>query len=1046
MAEVKLTVTGEDKTGPARQGLLDTEKAIGLVKAAAVSLGISLSAMALVKYGEDAAMMAAHYNTLGVTMTKVGANALYTASQMQGFSEQLQKSGIAMVESRQTLTQMAQAHIDLSKAQTLGRIAQDAAVIGNTNSSEAFQRMIYGIQSGQVEILRTIGINVNFEQSYAKLGKQLGKTAEDLSETEKAQARTNAVMEKGKDISGTYEAAMGTAGKQIASLKRYFDDLKVTAGEAFQPLLTSGVGVLTSTLKAISTHIEEITTAIGLLVGTGITVFFARLAETVVTAVVAQNNYMRAVAEGNVVTLGSAEANLQKAAALEAEAAATAAAAIAEEAYWKAELQSAVALKEKLVIEAQSIPVGVSRASNAQRIAIANMEVRATEIMLAESTAISTAAQARATAATGAVVAAQTGASIAGRALTGVTAGLNTAMTLLGGPIGLITIAITAATYAWVKYGEAAQVAQAKAARMSVDRPTSKLALQNEEMERAIKAARQTPGEKETEANNRLAIQMDGLQKEKTELQRKIALERNKTSFLGFGGPDKKAIADMEYQLRLVERDIEYVPRLTAENKKLATELDKIRAAKNNPEDPNKAEEEFLANIKNSIEGVKNYASAMKDLGKERLAFAGEKYSDDLKRNIELYKEGKKAAEDLITPLKRYNVEINGVYNERLASEKGGLDKIAALYDDFKNKIKVNSQSKEAKAAGVEILKAYRDTAQGVISVEQDRYKTLLEGERKYAEQVISLIQAKRTELRELKQSIDDANKTVEENRRTALGDYGGGYDYLNPNLDALAKRQAMLDKLRRDEVAANSVEDPATKQKKLLAVADAYLKITDAVDLNGQTVITKEQAWQTALENRDRIQKQVISTAEAEQQKLESLYQKTIEKMETYKTKLLDLDNILKKLTSTITIDLKVNGMEQINKIQGFVNSAVASPFSSATKSSANTSSTSTSSGFQSGGNPWDYYQVGDSFYWGDGTYGGPAYEKGGSVANTGLALVHKYEEITPAGKTPSGTTINIPGGITVIVQSTGQASSDGDAVGRGAVRGIKRELSRSL
>jgi len=998
MAEVKLTIVGEDKSGPARQGLLDTEKAIGLVKAAAVALGVSLSAMTLVKYGEDAAIMAARYNTLGVTMTKVGANALYTASQMREFSESLQKNGIAMVESRQTLTQMAQAHVDLSKAQALGRIAQDAAVIGNMNSSEAFQHMIYGIQSGQVEILRTIGINVNFEQSYAKLGKQLGKTAEELSETEKAQARTNAVMEKGKDISGTYEAAMGTAGKQIASLKRYFDDLKVVAGEAFQPLLSSGVGILTNTLKAISTHIEGITTAIDLFVGTGITIYFARLTETVVTAVVAQNNYMRAVAEGNVVTLGSAEANLQKAAALEAEAAATAAAAIAEEAYWKAELQSAVALKEKLVIEAQSIPVGVSRASNAQRIAIANMEVKATEIMLAESTAVSSAAQARATAATGALITAKTGASIGGRVLTGVTSGLNTAMTLLGGPIGLITIAITAATYAWVKYGEAAQVAQAKAARMSVDRPTSKLALQNEEMERAIKAARQTPGEKETESNNRLAIQMEGFQKEKAELQRKIALERNKTTFLGFGGPDKKAIADMEYQLKLVERDIEYVPRLTAENKKFTAELDKIRAAKNNPEDPDKAEKEYLANIKNSIEGVKNYAAAMKDLGKERLAFAGEKYSDNLKRDVELYKEGKKAAEDLITPLKRYNVEINGVYNERLSSEKSGLDKIAALYDDFKKKIKVNSQSKEAKAAGVEILKAYRDTAQGIIAVEQDRYKTLYEGERKLYEQFKTLNDAKKAELRELKQSIEESNKAVEENRRTALGDFSGGYDYLDPNLDALAKRQAMLDKLRQDEAAANAVEDPATKQKKLLAVADAYLKITDAVDLNGQTVITKEQAWQSALENRNRIQKQVVSTAEAEQQKLESLYQKTLDKMETYKSKLLDLDNILRSLTSTITIDLKVNGMEQINKIQGFVNSAVSSPFSSST-----TVSTSTVSGFQSGGNAWDYYQVGDSFYWGDGTYGGPAYEKGGRVAETGLALVHKNEEITPAGSTAS-------------------------------------------
>jgi hypothetical protein len=249
MAEVKITVTGEDKSAPAREGLKLTETAIGAVKTAAAALGLSLSAMKLFEFGKDAAMMAARYETLGVTMKVVGNNAGYTGQQMDAYAASLQKTGIAMIESRQNLTQMAQAHIDLAKSAGLARIAQDAAVIGGINSSEAFSRLVYGIQSAQTEVLRTIGINVNFEDSYKKLGKQVGKNAADLTELEKVQARTNAVMEKGKDISGAYEAAMGTAGKQMTSLKRYMDDLKVVVGQTFSDALLIGVQAFTGGLK-----------------------------------------------------------------------------------------------------------------------------------------------------------------------------------------------------------------------------------------------------------------------------------------------------------------------------------------------------------------------------------------------------------------------------------------------------------------------------------------------------------------------------------------------------------------------------------------------------------------------------------------------------------------------------------------------------------------------------------------------------------------------------------------------------------------------------
>ena len=222
-----------------------------------VALAGAFAGLKVAQFAKDVAMSAARYETLGVVMKVVGNNAGYSGVQMEAFSKSLQKSGIAMTESRSVLTRMTQAQIDLTKSAQLARVAQDAAVIGNINSSEAFERMVYGIQSGQTEVLKTIGLNVNFERSYAKLAAQLGKTAKDLTEFEKTQARVNIVMEAGGRISGAYEASMGTAGKQILSLKRYIDDLKVMAGGAFLAGLAEGTKEFTGALKGAEQAIAD---------------------------------------------------------------------------------------------------------------------------------------------------------------------------------------------------------------------------------------------------------------------------------------------------------------------------------------------------------------------------------------------------------------------------------------------------------------------------------------------------------------------------------------------------------------------------------------------------------------------------------------------------------------------------------------------------------------------------------------------------------------------------------------------------------------------
>lgn len=187
--------------------------------------------------------------TLSVVLEVAGRNAGFTSNEMKAYTQQVAKMGITTQESMQSLTRMAQAQLDLSQAYKLARVSQDAAVVGNINSSEAFGRILHGITTLQPEILRTVGIIVNFEAEYAKAAATLNKSVSSLTQQEKQQAAFNAVIAQGAKIQGIYEASMSTAGKQMQSMKRYVEELKLSIGTVFNEAMFTIVMSIVNAFK-----------------------------------------------------------------------------------------------------------------------------------------------------------------------------------------------------------------------------------------------------------------------------------------------------------------------------------------------------------------------------------------------------------------------------------------------------------------------------------------------------------------------------------------------------------------------------------------------------------------------------------------------------------------------------------------------------------------------------------------------------------------------------------------------------------------------------
>lgn len=237
--------------------------AIGLVAGAAAAAGAALLNMAMeggnamINFTKESVLLAARVETLGVSLKQVGMQAGYTEAEIMAAEESVKDMGITTQAARQSLLLMTRANIDWTEASKLARVAQDAAVIGGMNSSEAFERLVRGIQKMEPELLDELGITLRRTDAYAKFAATVGRSVKELSRAEQQQAILNEIYEQAGVVAGSYEAAMGTAGKQAASMARHVEELQLAIGEAFQPVYQQYIQFMTEALKMMREFVED---------------------------------------------------------------------------------------------------------------------------------------------------------------------------------------------------------------------------------------------------------------------------------------------------------------------------------------------------------------------------------------------------------------------------------------------------------------------------------------------------------------------------------------------------------------------------------------------------------------------------------------------------------------------------------------------------------------------------------------------------------------------------------------------------------------------
>lgn len=222
---------------------------VGLAGLAAYGAGVS----SLIK---QSAEYAARTQTLqAVTRQMAQVNGLNTTSVEDEVSAMV-KMNVTTQDANTVVQKMMFSQLDVAKATDLARVAQNSATLANVNSSEALERIILGIVTGQTRVLHNMGLQVSMAQVTREIKQDHAATGQksDPTEYEKRQGMLNKVLLEGAKINGTYERSLTTAGGQFNLLSRDAQEAENAVGKEFLPVFGQTVSMLSSGLKFVEAN------------------------------------------------------------------------------------------------------------------------------------------------------------------------------------------------------------------------------------------------------------------------------------------------------------------------------------------------------------------------------------------------------------------------------------------------------------------------------------------------------------------------------------------------------------------------------------------------------------------------------------------------------------------------------------------------------------------------------------------------------------------------------------------------------------------------
>lgn len=209
------------------------------MKTAAVSAGALVATTGVL--AKRSFMAAASVAEMDTAMGAIEKSSGLAAGALSATANEVRAKGIEMRSAQEIAVLFAKAELDLADASKVARAAQDLAVISQSNSTATAMRLTYAIQTGNSQLLRSVGIQKYASEAYEDYAQSIGKATGNLTQQERQQAITNMVLEEAAKVAGAYTAAMLEPGKVLRSFPRLLNDMQIAFGdvllEGFGPVI-----------------------------------------------------------------------------------------------------------------------------------------------------------------------------------------------------------------------------------------------------------------------------------------------------------------------------------------------------------------------------------------------------------------------------------------------------------------------------------------------------------------------------------------------------------------------------------------------------------------------------------------------------------------------------------------------------------------------------------------------------------------------------------------------------------------------------------------